>query len=284
MKRARDIERMVQDLCQTVDAEAHDRIIGRLLGALKQQKQTQSAARQPHTGRLIMKSPMAKLAVAAAIVAAVVLGLFEFISTDSGSGVVWAEVTQKVQACPGVIYRGRGNRSDSEHSVNYLSATRNRKDIYEGGQITVSHYLNFETMIASSVNHVQKWYWRDAPLGEQNAQEHDKVSDPKWLIQSILSCEHQKLGEKTIEGVRCEGLETSDPAVLGKELPGDIDIRMELWVSVETNYPVLCEGNVTAAFENQTHTSEWVLDQFQWDVELDPSVFEPNISSDYEER
>jgi hypothetical protein len=27
--------------------------------------------------------------------------------------------------------------------------------------------------------------------------------------------------------------------------------------------------------------SEWVLDQFQWDVELDPNLLEPNIPPDY---
>ena len=233
-----------------------------------------------------MRNHITKLAVAAAIIAAVVLGLFEFISTDTGSGVVWAEVARKVQACPGVIYRGRSNRSDPDYSMNYLSATKNRKDIYEGGELAISHYLDFETMTASSVYHTQKHYWRDAPLSEQDAQGHDEMADPKWLVQSILSCQHKKLGEKTIEGVRCEGLETSDPAVLGKELPvpaSDINLHMELWVGVETNYPVLCEGSVTAKFEDQTHTSEWVLDQFQWDAEMEPSLFEPNIPADYEE-
>ncbi len=27
--------------------------------------------------------------------------------------------------------------------------------------------------------------------------------------------------------------------------------------------------------------TEWIIDQFQWDVELDPSLFEPNIPPDY---
>ena len=84
MKRARDIERMVQDLRQTVDAQAHDRIVGHLLDTLKRHQPTTTVARQPYTGRIIMKSPMAKLAVAAVIIVAVVLGLFEFISTDTG--------------------------------------------------------------------------------------------------------------------------------------------------------------------------------------------------------
>ncbi len=287
MKPANDIRRFFQKATLETHPKTDDAVRDVVLRAHEETTDRDSAATGPNIRSITMKNPITKLAVAAAIIAAVVLGLFEFISTDTGSGVVWADVAQKVQACPGVIYRGRGNRSDATYSMNYLSATKNRKDMYEGSQITVSHYLNFETMTASSVCHAQKWYWRDAPLDEHNAQEHDKVADPKWLVQSILSCAHEKLGEKTIEGVRCEGLETTDPAVLGKELPvpaSDMDILMQLWVSVETNYPVLCEGNVTATVEGQTHASEWVLDQFQWDVELAPSLFEPNIPSDYEER
>ena len=30
-------------------------------------------------------------------------------------------------------------------------------------------------------------------------------------------------------------------------------------------------------------SSEYVLDQFQWDAAIDPSVFEPNIPPDYEQ-
>jgi len=40
---------------------------------------------------------------------------------------------------------------------------------------------------------------------------------------------------------------------------------------------------VTAAFEGQTHTSEWVMDQFQWDARLEPGLFEPNVPTDYKE-
>ena len=52
-----------------------------------------------------MRSPVIKLAIAAAIIAAVILGLFEFIGRGNTSGVVWAEVAQKVQASQGVIFR-----------------------------------------------------------------------------------------------------------------------------------------------------------------------------------
>jgi hypothetical protein len=50
------------------------------------------------------------LAIAAAVVAAVLVGLALF--QQSGSGVVWAEVAQKVEASRGVTWRLRGTGSD----------------------------------------------------------------------------------------------------------------------------------------------------------------------------
>ena len=233
-----------------------------------------------------MRNPMARLAVAAAIITAIVLGVVLFIDTGATSGVVWAEVAQKVQASPGVIYRSRSNRSDTKYSMHYLSPTQNRQDVYENGEITISNFVDLEAMTGSSLIHMHKGYWRDVPLDEQNAHHHDQMIDPKWIVQSILSHEHTKLGSKTIEGVLCEGLETTDPAVLGRDLPvpaDQIELHLQLWVSVETNYPVLCEGNAAATIEGEAHSSEWVLDEYQWDVELDPSLFELNIPANYRE-
>jgi len=43
----------------------------------------------------------------------------------------------------------------------------------------------------------------------------------------------------------------------------------------------MLEGDITGGGEGKLITG--VLDQFQWDIELDPSLFEPNIPSDYEQ-
>jgi hypothetical protein len=44
----------------------------------------------------------------------------------------------------------------------------------------------------------------------------------------------------------------------------------------------MLEGEVTGGGNEKLHI-KGVLDQFQWDVELDPSLFEPDIPSDYEQ-
>jgi len=231
-----------------------------------------------------MRSPVTRLALAAAVLVAALIGLSHF--GGSSTGVAWGEVARKVEVSRGVVYRHRSSPSDANYSMRYLSAARSRTDQYDAGKITVSHYLDFTAMTGSSVFHTQKHYWRNAPLGQQDAQAHDRLSDPKWLVQSILSCEHSELGRKMIDGVLCEGLETADPTVIGKDLsvpPAGIAVRMQLWVSLETHYPMLCEGNATVQIDGKSQTREWTMDQFQWDVELAPSLFEMSVPADYEE-
>ena len=79
---------------------------------------------------------------------------------------------------------------------------------------------------------------------------------------------------------RSEGLETTDPTFGDSNAQVD-NLMLRLWVSVETRYPVLCEGSVVFEGDDGVRI-ETVLDKFQWDVELDASEFEPKIPPDYE--
>ena len=233
-----------------------------------------------------MKNPIAKLAVAAAVIAAVVLGVFEFVGIDGGgtSGVAWAEVAQKVQASRGVIYRQQATCTKYEYpngpgySIIYISPAQSRSDAYNGGQLNSSMYCDTVARTRVVVLHGRKGYVRET-LPDRDSQQHPGW-DPKNWVQKFLSCEYRKLGEKTINGVLCEGTETTDPTLVGEGASYfQIDsLIARLWVSVETGYPVLVESEFTGQY-----SGEMVIDQIQWDVELEASVFEPNIPPDYEQ-
>lgn len=235
-----------------------------------------------------MKSPITKLAAAAAVIAAVTLGLFEFIGTGSTSGVVWADVAKKVNASRGLIVRCVESISSNEgdYTIKYLSPTHSRSDAYKGGQLTRSFYSDFDTKTFTGIFHTRKHYLIDTFTGSAEGflEKHEDWMNPRYLVETILSCKHTKLEQKTIEGVLCEGIETTDPAFLGP-LPEPVDrleAQLRLWVNVETQYPVLLESKISAEHNGEVMESEGIMDQFQWDVELDPSLFEPNIPPDYE--
>lgn len=175
----------------------------------------------------------------------------------------------------------------ADYAMKYFDPTHSRTDSYKDGQIVRSHYSNSETMAFTAIYHTDKHYLTTQYSGDSEGflEKQEDWTNPRYLVQKILSAEHKKLGRQIIDGVPCEGLETSDPAVMAPP-PGPVDrleVHMRLWVDAKTEYPVRFEAKITAEVEGQVMGSECVMDQFQWDVEHEPSVFEPSIPPDYEQ-
>ena len=285
MKPTDNIEKSIEnELNFTAGTKLHDRVLNDVLDTQEKYKKTQSALAKPNIRRTIMKSHITKLAVAAAVIAVVVLGLFEFIGTDAGSGVVWAEVAQKVEASTGVIVRSRGTGSrdpnddwPKAYNITWRSAAVTRTDRYRDGQIYRAIYYNLDTKARISLGHDAKKYFKgamsDAQVQRARA-DKDRWTDTQSLVNCCLARKHHALSQETIDGVLCEGIETTDASGLPfKSFTG------RLWVSVETGYPVLVE--IEAIDDGGIrHTS--TLDQFQWNVDLSASDVEPEIPADYE--
>ena len=274
-------EAIKKKLSFTAGAELHDRMLDDVLNAQEKSKITKSALALPNIRRTIMKSPITKLAAAAVIITSITLGLFEFIGTGSTSGVVWAEVARKVQASRGIIFRSKDIAQDwrddaHDYTMNYFSSTHARLDSYKGDQIIQTIYDDCNTKTVSLVDHGHKSYVK---MTVEQMEQHS-LNDPKSMVQRFLSHEHRELGPKTVEGVLCEGIETTDPAfdMSGPDYPTD-SVMARIWVSVETGYPVWIEIEIVR--NNGEIRIGGVRDQFQWDVELDESMFEPNIPTGY---
>ncbi|MHC4702070.1 MAG: hypothetical protein ACYTFQ_16010 [Planctomycetota bacterium] len=228
-----------------------------------------------------MKSPITKLAAAGGMIAVALIVTSQF--GGSATGVAWGEVIGRLEASRGVVFRRtltRSNQSGEDgYRMIYSCPTHSRTDHHKGDQIIGSLYCDYNTKTLVSIQHERKSYF-EHQLGEQAVRDHQTEVAPKAWVQKFLSCKYRKLGQKTIEGILCEGLETTDPAFGDSDSPVD-SLMLRLWASVETGYPVLCEGNVVFEADKGVRI-EAVLDQFQWDVELDASEFEPKIPPDYE--
>ena len=189
------------------------------------------------TRRTIMKSPITKLAAAAVIVGVVLIGVSQF--GGSAASVAWGEVIGKLEVSQGVIFRRTMTRSDRPgedgYRMIYSCPTHSRTDHYRADQIIGSLYCDYNAKTLVSIQHDRKTYF-DHELGEQAMQETE-VSPKAW-VQKFLSCEYRELGQRTIKGILCEGLETTDPAFGDSDSPVD-SLMLQLWVSVETGYPVL---------------------------------------------
>ena len=124
-----------------------------------------------------------------------------------------------------------------------------------------------------------KVYARE-PMKEEAVQsQQSEWMRPEDIINRFVSCEHEKLGTRTIDGVLCEGIGTTDPAVLGANYPVKTVIG-RLWVNVTTGYPVLIEFEVAAGADGSIRQTAFV-DQFQWDVVFSPGEREISIPPDF---
>lgn len=234
-----------------------------------------------------MRSRITKLAAAAAVIIIVLLvGVYQFGGSIDGASVAWGEVAKKVEASRGVICRGRDvaswRDSGPDYTMNYLSSTHSRHDSYKGDQIYKTFYSDYNKKTSVFIDHGHKSYIKKTL---ERMEQNDLWRNPKSLVQKFLSHEHREMGQKTVEGVLCEGIETTDPTFdeTNSNSNFTVDSLMaRLWVSVETGYPVLLEFEVTrTAGDNEKLHITSIADQFQWDVELDESIFEPNIPADY---
>lgn len=278
MKPLKYIEETIRTkLHARADVALHDRVLAQVRRACRHDEQTTPAHCERVLRRMIMKNSIVKWGIAAAIIAVLGIGIVELLGTGGTSGVVWAEVAKNVEASPSVIFRARGTGSRDPNSdwpngytIFWRSATLDRADWYRNGQIHRTIYANLDTKTLIGVLHDHKKYNKEAMSDErvQSARAQKGWADPQALINLALSLEHRALGQKTINGVLCEGIEATGP-------DGG---TARLWVGVETGYPVLAEIEGIKGGVRYTGT----LDQFRWNVDLLAEGIEPEIPTEYE--
>jgi hypothetical protein len=273
-----------KDLDVRASDRTYDRMRDIVLAAYGLSQTNTSATTLTIAGRMIMKSSIVKLGIAAVIVAVLGIGIVEFLGTGGTSGVVWAEVAKNVEASPGVIWRlrGTGSRDPNDdwpngYKITWRSAAITRTDGYRNGQIYRVLYYNLDAKTVIWVAHDAKKYNKEAMSDEQVQgvrADKDRWTTPQSLINHLLALKHHALDQKMIDGVLCEGIETTDASGLPfKSFTG------RLWVAVETGYPVLAgiEGIDDGGIRHTT-----TLDQFRWNVDLSAEGVEPEIPTDYE--
>jgi len=243
-----------------------------------------------------MKSPITKLAVAAAIIIACVIVLSLWRST--GSGIVLADVLARVEQVK--AFRCKGSfkmsgqmalgksyqfetRSTFAMSQEYGYKLSNETPDPNGGQIPLTEfYVSPQKQTFIQIAHKAKRYVR-AGLDDAEAKQYRKqlsrYNDPGALLKDIMACEYEHLGRSTIDGVDVEGFRTTDPNYRSPlRGPGfkDPQIDVKVWVDVKTRLPIQYE-DLTSGLDQRGNTinHRFVLHDFEWDVPVTAAEFEP---------
>jgi len=121
-----------------------------------------------------------------------------------------------------------------------------------------------------------KRYMRVKLADEELAGKQQQSSDPKEIVRQFTSFGYTETGRSTVNGIEVEGIAVDDPRMFGGMFGS---IKGQLWVDVQTDLPVRIEYECSSP--NGEMQMKMIMEDFQWNLELAPSLFEPNIPADY---
>jgi hypothetical protein len=302
MRPAENIEKLIKNINIETNARTDDVVLDEVVRAFEKSKKLvpsevegkETADVQPSIWRIIMKSPINKLATAAIVAIACLIGLSLWKGTESC--IALADVlarfdqvrafrckgnfTMNGQMAPGKPYKFETRWTDLI-SQEYGSKLNVETPDPNGGQISYSEfYISPQKKTFIQIAHTEKKYVRrelDDAEGQQTQKELSGYINPGELLKEIMACKYENLGRLTIDGVDVEGFRATDPKLgwggLGFKDP-HVDVKV--WVGVKTRLPVQYE-NLTSGLDEMGNTTSqrFVVHDFQWDVPVDASEFEP---------
>ena len=251
-------------------------------------KEKQSAIAQPNVWRTIMKNRITKLAAAAAVILIGVLVLTSvFVGTNKS--VALAGVLKKVEQARAFMYKMEMTMTGSimpggkheiqgtmiisdEYGMKWEMGTPNPNT---GEKTTTETYILPGQSLMVSLMPEQKKYQRREFDDDWLAGVKREKNDPRDTLKRMMACNYTELGLKEIDGIEVEGFETTDPKFWGGFAES---VKETLWVDVETWLPVVWEMEIEMNEQMQVHG---VLSDFQWDIPVAASDFEPVIPEDY---
>jgi hypothetical protein len=287
---AENINELIKKLQLKASANLDRRVHEDISRALTEPKKTKSALPEPNIWRIIMKSPITKLATAAVVIIACVIGLSLWRTT--GSGIALADVLARIEKAKAYRYQWStkvtGEDPNKPYSLErrgtcltsqeYGLKSKNELIDPNGGETTFEEiYWLPDKKTTIIITPKQKKYWRaesDDSWGEWD--------DARSTVKRILECKYESLGRSTIDGIEVEGFQTTDPNCFG-ERGENRQIDVKVWVDVKTRWPVRYDS--TFAYVDQmggkiSHREHYVMHDFRWDVPVDAAEFEPPVIPD----
>jgi len=280
-------------------------VLDKVLAAHEQTLSSPSATTQPTIGRILMKSPITRIAMAAMIIVACSTGIILWKST--GSGIALADVLTRIEQVTGYMYQMKSIAYDKEQQgTETATATilvskkadlkmtitqvdlNNSQALPDWSSFAVGEewYLLPKSNSMVFINHEQKTYRKVFIEDRQHHLYRRQYNDPREIVKQIINCEHKSLGQSVIDGITVEGFQTTDKDYQGgffgptNHMPNK-KVNVKLWVDVNTFLPVRLEEDITTRDDMRMQDFSY---DFRWNVIINPDEFEPNIPEDYSTR
>jgi CRISPR/Cas system-associated protein endoribonuclease Cas2 len=281
-------QRLVSNGKMLAQSSVEDEVMNRIL--CEQRAKVRSAGQVEsglHFRRLIMKSSIVKLTVAAALVLAAIGGILLW--TGTKSGVALADVLAKVEQVRALMYRMDTHMktampgtapSEADMQMTLLIADgygmrmdQNVSDPATGQVLERQLYVLPEQQILLVVTPAKKQYERMKLDGVKLQEKKNESNDPRLLIRAMLGSPYQDLGKTRLDGIEVQGFQTTDVTSTD-----GMSSTTALWVDVKTGLPVRMDKKAKV---NEQLEIEATLYDFQWDVPVSAAQFRPVIPADF---
>ena len=246
---------------------------------------------------IIMKNPIIRLAFAAVVIIACLIGLSFWKTT--GSGIALADVLARVEQTKSIkyetIFKVFGSEDPNELwkdcHYNYLVSKEygkltngvERDPNDEIKNETVEYYYPQQKIRKITINYVKKTYKReeiDNQVQNERSQSQEDIID---YFKDILNTKNKSIGRSIMDGIEVEGFQSVDPNYQGHSPrflhTEDLDQQFstKLWIDVRTLLPVRVEY-LASILEQPDEDKRIFLQEvnynFQWDIPVDASTFE----------
>ena len=256
MRPSDNIEKLIKKLRYKTSAETHDKVLGNVLQALDEKEKV--GATTPDTWRIIMKSPITKIAIAAVIIITAVIFLNPFETT-----VTFADVIQPIlnarTASLDIVIGSQGNQPVIHDDV---MGSRIRR-IFPNMQ-TPDIIIDLEQQKLLTIDHTKKTATYIGLGG---------ISDLKNYVEVLQNTitRLQSTPDFQVEDRGTEEFEGQDYLVFVAS--GESD-TVTVWADPETALPV--------RIEHETPNTLIACDNLQFDVPFDESLFSMEAPDGYE--
>ena len=261
MKPAEDIDKLIKKLRYKTDAETHDRVLGNVMQALEKKEKQKSGVTAPNIWRIIMKSPITKLAAAAVIIIGVLTVMY-FVGSPFAATVTFAEVIEPIfNAKTAILDIIIGQEGQGPVIHDQIKGSLIRRTMSNIDDVVSIIDLENARILTLTLSKKEAAYIDLKGLPSMP----NYMDTLRNVISELQDTPHfvvEELGEQEIDGQRVIGFRAKHPKV-----------EITIWADPETALPVRIEQ-----IQGQMQV---ICKNLKFDVPMDESLFSMDVPEGY---
>jgi outer membrane lipoprotein-sorting protein len=274
MKTAENIEKLIKEFFKTKKSSAatssqmDEKVLGDAMAAFEKSKINTSAEIEPSVWRIIMKSRITKLTVAAVIIAAVIIG--SYFGSPFKANVTFADVIKPIMNARTIIFDGIVGKDENGpvmHDI--VSDNKVRRTITISNMNKGAMIIDLDKAKMLVLNDKEKTAMYIDITGPLQEEHKSFIQFVRTIITDLKDLPVQELGENNIDGLKAIGFQTKGP-----------NEEITIWADPQTARPIrielrLGQGQAQALY---------ILKNIEIDMPVDESLLSMDVPAGYTQQ